>query len=457
MSDLFDRPADYQEKRDRLVEAMKRRHAGPVMLKKSSSSNLFRNRSQISERLDVRDLNRVITVDPKKLIVEVEGMTTYEQLVKATLQYNCLPTVVPQLNTITIGGAIAGGGIESSSFRYGLVHETVIEMEILLSNGTVIVASLDQYADLFYGVPNTFGTLGYILKLKVKLVPIKAFVHLQHVFFSDASKFFQTIDTITETGKYNSHRIDFMDGSVYERDQHYLTLGTLVDTAPYTSNYTYMKMYYRSISSRQEDYLTIHDYIWRWDPDWFWCSDRFGADKWLIRLLFGKWLLHSKTYWQIIGWDRKYQLGEKLSRLRPHQPNHESVIQDVQIPIEHAPTFLDFLHRRIGILPIWICPAKDFNKHRFDFLPLKTKGPYINFGFWDFVETDRDPTKGYYNRLIEKEIARLGGTKGLYSESYYTSQEFWQIYDQKRYNHLKQVYDPEHVLKDFYQKTIKRA
>ena len=67
-------------------------------------------------------------------------MTTYEELADETLKYGLLPTVVPQLKTITIGGAISGIGIESSSFKYGLVHETVEEMEILLGDGRTMRA-----------------------------------------------------------------------------------------------------------------------------------------------------------------------------------------------------------------------------------------------------------------------------------------------------------------------------
>ena len=41
---------------------------------------------------------------------------------------------------ITIGGAVTGLGIESTSFTHGLPHESVIEMEILTGDGRVVVA-----------------------------------------------------------------------------------------------------------------------------------------------------------------------------------------------------------------------------------------------------------------------------------------------------------------------------
>jgi len=43
--------------------------------------------------------------------VEVEGMCTYEDLVDATLPFGFMPCVVPELKTITIGGAISGIGL----------------------------------------------------------------------------------------------------------------------------------------------------------------------------------------------------------------------------------------------------------------------------------------------------------------------------------------------------------
>ena len=46
-------------------------------------------------------------------------MTTYEDLVDATLPHGLMPLVVPQLKTITLGGAVTGLGIESTSFRNG--------------------------------------------------------------------------------------------------------------------------------------------------------------------------------------------------------------------------------------------------------------------------------------------------------------------------------------------------
>ncbi len=234
-------------------------------------------------------------------IADVEGMTTYEELADETLKYGLLPTVVPQLKTITIGGAISGLGIESSSFKYGLVHETVEEMEILLGDGSTIVCSATQNPDLFYGFPNSYGTLGYVLRLKVKLIPAKKYVKLTHTKFTEPAKFFAQIESLM----FEPHTFDYIDGVVFDGGEMYITTGEFTDDAPFVSDYTYMKMFYQSIRQREVDYLTAKDYIWRWDTDWFWCSKHFYVQHAPVRLLATKWLLNSKTYQRIMRLSHK--------------------------------------------------------------------------------------------------------------------------------------------------------
>src|SRR5262245_21398064 len=96
--------------------------AAPRLAK--ATTNLFRFREPAkAAKLSARDLDQVIEVDPVAMTAEVQGMTTYEHLVDATLPYGLMPYVVPQLKTITLGGAVTGLGIESTSFKDGLPHE----------------------------------------------------------------------------------------------------------------------------------------------------------------------------------------------------------------------------------------------------------------------------------------------------------------------------------------------
>jgi len=432
----------YEARRERLIHelAAARAHGASIGLAKATS-NLFRHRvQQGTKRIDVRPFHHVLNVDIGNRVADVEGMTTYEELADETLKFGLLPTVVPQLKTITIGGAISGLGIESSSFKYGLVHETVEEMEILLGDGDTIVCSAAQNADLFYGFPNSYGTLGYVLRLKVKLIPVKKYVKLTHTKFTEPAKFFAQIEAFC-----SGSRFDYIDGVVFSGGEMYITTGEFSDDAPFVSDYTYMKVFYQSIRQRQLDYLTAKDYIWRWDTDWFWCSKHFYVQHAPVRLLATKWLLNSKTYQRIM----------RLSHKVMPKSVTESVIQDVEIPIEHAVEFLDFLLREIGVLPIWICPFRSYDPSvTYDLYVLDPKKLYVNFGFWDTVPSTQP--EGHYNKKIEAKALALHGKKGLYSTAYYDEETFWQIYNRREYEVLKSKYDPTRCFKDLYEKTVQR-
>lgn len=441
--------ASHASRRDALVRHL-REGAGPVGLGKETS-NLFRERSGVPRRrLDVRAMCEVLAVDRDAGRVDAEGMATYESLVAACLPQGLMPAVVPQLKTITLGGAVAGVGIEATSHRYGLVHETVAELEVLTGDGRVLTCTADnEYADLFFGFPNSYGTLGYALRVAARAIPVKPYVRVEHLPFDNAEDYFRAVER-----HCTQDDADFIDGTMFAPDRLFLTLGRFADSAPATSDYTYRDIYYRSIERRREDWLTIHDFLWRWDTDWFWCSKNLYAQNPLVRRLYGPRRLGSRTYAKLMRWNARVGATRALDRLRGL--HGESVIQDADIPIAHAPRFLAFLAREIGIWPVWMCPITPGHAAgRFALYPL-ARQLYVNFGFWDVVRTPERHEGGHYNRLIEHEVDALGGIKSLYSESYYSREEFDARYAGTAYAALKRKYDPAGAFPTLYEKCVLR-
>jgi FAD/FMN-containing dehydrogenase len=135
----------------------------------------------------------------------------------------------------------------------------------------------------------------------------------------------------------------------------------------------------------------------------------------------------------------------------------ESVIQDVDIPLEQAAEFLEFFRREIGVFPIWICPIGGISAQaRCELYPLRLDTLYVNFGFWDVVKTREPHPPGWLNRKIERKVAELGGIKSLYSDSYFESDEFWNVYGGAAYRRLKAKYDPQGVFGNLYDKCVLR-
>ncbi|WP_415098754.1 FAD-binding oxidoreductase [Nocardioides sp.] len=452
---------------ERAVERLRASYAAippgsPVRLAKRTS-NLFRARqATTAPGLDVAGLDGVIAVDPVARAADVQGMCTYEHLVDATLPHGLIPLVVPQLRTITLGGAVTGLGIESTSFRNGLPHESVLEMDVFTGAGEVITATADnEHADLFRTFPNAYGSLGYATRLKIELEPIKPYVALRHLRFDDADLLAKQIAEITETREWDGQRVDGLDGVAFEPGEYYLTLARWTDRpAGAPSDYAGQQIYYRSIRERETDLLTAYDYLWRWDTDWFWCSGAFGAQHPVVRRIWPRRLRRSDVYYRLIRLDRRFDIMERLDR-RAGRPERERVIQDVEVPVDRLREFLDWFDDEVGMRPVWLCPLRlregtADGERSWPSYPLAPGTTYVNIGFWGTVFVGPEAPQSPRNRAVEAKVAELGGHKSLYSEAFYDAETFDRLYDGANLAAVKGRYDPHDRLTTLYDKAVRR-
>ena len=155
-----------------------------------------------------------------------------------------------------------------------------------------------------------------------------------------------------------------------------------------------------------------------------------------------------------MNWNRKYNITGLVNNLLGL--HSEAVIQDVEIPLKHCPEFLDFYFRNIKFTPVWVCPIHPVsNNVTFPLYPLDQQTLYVNFGFWNVIKSRKKMAPGHYNRLVEQKINELGGMKSLYSDSFYSYEQFWEIYNREEYYRLKNRYDPRGKFKDLYAKCVR--
>ena len=204
---------------------------------------------------------------------------------------------------------------------------------------------------------------------------------------------------------------------MFTADEAYLTLASWADEAPYTSDYTGNQIYYRSIQQRRVDYLTVRDYLWRWDTDWFWCSRAFGAQNPRIRRLWPKRWLRSDVYWKLIRLENRYHVAARLEA-RKGLPPRERVVQDVEIPLDRTADFLRWFLREVPIEPVWLCPLRLRSQEAgtpWPLYPLRRGETYVNVGFWSTVAIEdgrcrrrREPAdRGGGRRARRSQVALL--------------------------------------------------
>ena len=137
----------------------------------------------------------------------------------------------------------------------------MLERDILTGDGSIVTATpTNENSELFFGFPNSYGTLGYSVRLKIELETVQPYVALRHIRFHDLAALQSTMNTIADERSYDGERVDYLDGVVFTADEAYLTVGRQTDEAGPVSDYTGMDIYYRSIqhaSGIKRDRLTI--------------------------------------------------------------------------------------------------------------------------------------------------------------------------------------------------------
>lgn len=461
----------------------------PVSLQYSSkSSYTIRTKSYKDgcTRLDCRVLDRVIEVDPIRQVAKVEPRVSMEKLVRATLPHGLTAAVVPEFKDITVGGAIMGVGGESGSHRWGCFHDICDSFEIILADGRLMQVSPVENADLFYGICGSYGSLGTLTAANIKLIPANKAVHVRYRVFSTPQAVVEALSVRVRA----SDAPDFIDGIIFRKNLAVLIEGTLVSKcdllilSKFSAEKLYSESYWQHAlhialehpGGEYQELMDHYDYFFRYDPGAFWMSAYLFHLPLLARLIFQgilRWTepsgfnaseirrFHSvpdpKTLHRILM--RPFASCKNLCgmlHMAEKWVQNRFIIQDFCFPESKAIRFLEGILDDPGIFPLWLLPIKGTH-HPQIFAPhLLTQeqpsGYFINFGLYGLPSNAASPEQ--ITRTLEQKTWQLGGRKILYSRSYYTKEEFWEIYSREAYESLRKKTAAEGFWHDIVQKVL---
>jgi FAD/FMN-containing dehydrogenase len=437
-------PESYEQKAARLTSNWQS-GSGPLRLQKSTISNLFRYqpRGAAARRLSLGEFNHVLSLDETAGTVEVEGLTTYETVVRHCLERGFLPLVAPELKHITVGGATVGIGIESTCFRYGFVHDGLREADVLLPGGTIVTARADnEHADLFNALPNSYGTLGYILRAKIALHAAGKYVHLHVEKFRDAGKYLDAMRVATE-----SPDLHFVEGLFFEDHRYFLMTGRFVDKAPMCDDVVRRSVFYRLVEQRRDIYLKTFDYIFRYDPDWFWNVPETGFYNLFRRYAPERWR-NSAFYTRYVALKRK-----ALGSIGVRDDRTEPLIQDWEVPWQHGEELIRFAIDNVDLAgrPWAAVPIRAPRQPTL--YPIRLNELYFNLGCYCQVVRPEGMEPYHYTKILDRKCFDLEGIKMLYSSTFLSESEFDALYNGTEYRRLKAKYDPGGNAQTLYKKV----
>jgi hypothetical protein len=428
----------HQQKILKIVNQLKNHKSGkPVSFKKKAVAHQVPkpgDKRVFDEKIDISDLNEIIEIDTKNKICTAEPGVTFVDLVEATFKLGYVPIIVPELKTITIGGAVAGCSIESMSFKYGGFHDTCLEYEVITAKGEVLICTpKNKNKLLFQMVHGTFGTLGIISKLKFKIIKAKPYVKVIYEKYGNIKDYKQAI-----YGHFKDKDVDFMDGIIHSPKDLVLSVANFSDVAPYTNKYDWMKIYYLSTRTRSEDFLKTPDYFFRYDKG----VTNVNPKSFLGRLFFGK-LTDSSAVLKLVNTFKRW-IPDKVI----------PITIDLMIPFTKVEEYLKWHIKELGHFPLWCVPYKIVRKYEWlsdDFLRSNKDELFIDLAIYGMKKNEN---KNYY-KIMEDELIKLGAIKTLISNNFYSESDFWKFWNKKNYDKVKKITDPNNIFRDLYSKTCK--
>lgn len=409
--------------------------------------------------VDTSGLNHVLSIDWAKKTCLVEPNVPMDDLVDAVMPHGLLPPVVMEFPGITVGGGFAGTAGESSGFKYGFFDCVVNWIEIVLPTGEVVEASETNRADLFKGAAGSLGTLGVTTLLELQLIESRPYIEMTYHPASSTESALKILETET-----SNPANDYVDGILFSPTHGVIVTGKLTSIpSPGTPTQTFSNArdpwFYIHVERRTKAHAATgepqcfatptRDYLFRYDRGAFW-TGRYAYKYFLT------------PFNRITRWALDYFMHTRVMYHALHASGHSSkyMIQDLMLPADTAGKFVQYVGEEFGFWPLWLCPLKVGQE--ISMRPAvgrgesgeAAKGPgarFVNVGVWgpgpqrfeQFVEV---------NRRLERRVRELGGVKWLYSQCYYTADEFWGIYDGAWYSKLREKYQATY-LPDVYDKT----
>lgn len=119
------------------------------------------------------------------------------------------------------GGIVNGTGIESSSHKFGIIQHICKSFEVILPDGSLVKCSRDQEPELFYSIPWSHGTIGFLIAIELYIIPAEKYVKLEYFPVNSLDE----ACTVFKREVFKSKENQFVEGLMYDKDRGVIMTG----------------------------------------------------------------------------------------------------------------------------------------------------------------------------------------------------------------------------------------
>jgi len=351
-----------------------------------------------------------------------------------------------------------------------MIQETVVSYDVVLSDGSLVHATAtNEHSDLFYAIPWSHGTLGFLVALELRIIPVKPYVHMRYVPVKRRKQYCNMIRELSGATNRAKRTPDYLEATVYSRDRAVIMIGNFADVFTEADKKKinrvsrwYKPWYYKHVKTflrdgEGEEFIPLEDYLLRHNRAIFWVVESMipFANNVIFRYLFG-WLCPPKPAFL------KFTTTSAVRAMT----FTKQVFQDIVLPMTVLEQSIDKSEELFDTYPLLIYPSKifDHGPHRGQLRPPKSDQftPGTNYGmFYDLgIYGTPGPVKRRKRfdavdsmRAMEKFTRDVGGYPFLYADIFMTREEFEEMFDLTLYETVRKKYKAEGAFPHLYDKV----
>jgi delta24-sterol reductase len=309
---------------------------------------------------------------------------------------------------------------------------------------------MDENPDLFYSIPWSHGTLGFMVAAELKIIPAKPYVKLTYL---PCNSFNELVDTFEKEVRNKEN--EFVEGIAYDIDHAVVMKGEFADSADYWKinpiGRWYKPWFFKHVESyltkpvKEHEFIPLRHYYHRHTRSLFWELQDiipFG-NKWWFRWLCGMAVPPKVSF---------LKLTQPKAVKRLYDQHH--VLQDLMIPMLSLEPSLKIMDREVNLYPVWLCPFV------LPQLPGLVHPDKQNEEFYVDIGLYGTPKNTNYNaqsttRRLESFVRNVHGFQMMYADSYMTREEFRTMFDHTLYDQMRIKYNAEDAFPEAYYKVSK--
>ncbi|KAL7074346.1 hypothetical protein ACQ4LE_006546 [Meloidogyne hapla] len=415
-------------------------------------------------KINLDNLCNIVEINTSSKIVLVEPKVSVDQLQRALLPLGFTLPVVPEIGDLQIGGLVLGAGISSGSAKNGLFQHICLAYEIVTTSGELIVAEKEgSHQSIFFGIPWSFGSLGFLVSVTLKIRECSPYIRLQYQPCFSTKELTGRIEELI--AKKRTTENEFIEAIQYDKECSVLISGTFIDKIPrndrnYKNNIGkwYKPFFYLHVKKMLEKGGSKTEYI----PTQQYFSRHQRSLFWELRSILPPLLLALFPFRWFIGLFLPLSLPfPRTSRVRQLYSN-QHVLQNIMVPLNNLQETLKLVDKEMNIYPLWLCPfpltahtGLVRNQHGLRII-------YVNIGIYgkpkfshqSFNEDESSSsTVAEKIKTLEGHLRDVKGFQMLCSDSQQNAAEFWEMFDATLYDWLRAKYDCKVAIPSVFEKV----